>query len=210
VPISCGFLAFLVVAARPSHIGNGSGILALVINGSEILVVARRDIDATWWTLGKYCREFDRSRPRLIQELQNGLRHRTIPEGREIDWHNPTVLRSLDVGASTVTFGHAKVSEGHIGYVREIVGIEVLPADAEVPAPAASASAQWTAAATRRLRAEGKISEKAMKVKAALARLLEAEAEADVKAGRLRKALKASYLEDQLIPWGIWPLSSFE
>jgi hypothetical protein len=101
-----------------------------------------RDKDATWRTLGKYCREFDRSRPRLIQELQNGLRNRTVPEGREIDWHNPSVLRSLDVEASTVTFGHVKVSEGHIGYVREVVGIEVLPpgapTDGEVPAPAAS------------------------------------------------------------------------
>jgi hypothetical protein len=90
-------------------------------------------MSATWRTTGKYCREFDRSRPRLIQELQNGLRHRTVPEGREIDWHNPSVLRSLDVEASTVTFGYVKVSEGHIGYVREIVGIE--------PAPSANASA---------------------------------------------------------------------
>jgi len=106
-------------------------------------------MNVTWRTLATLCRELDWSRPRLIQELQNGLRHRTIPEGREIDWHSPSVLRSLDVEASTVTFGHVKVSGGEgdysplfVGYVQETVGIEVLPPDApaaaEVLAPAAS------------------------------------------------------------------------
>jgi hypothetical protein len=118
--------------------------------------MTRRDKDATWQTLGTLCRERDWSRPRLIQELQNGLRHRTIPEGREIDWHKPSVLRSLDVEASTVTFGHVEVSGGEgnysplfVGYVRETVGIEVLPpgapADAEAPAPPAIAPAASSA-----------------------------------------------------------------
>jgi hypothetical protein len=46
--------------------------------------------------------------------------------------------------------------------------------------------------------------------KAELARLLEAEAQKAVKAGQLARALKASYLENQLTPWGIWPLSAFK
>jgi hypothetical protein len=78
--------------------------------------------------------------------------------------------------------------------------------DAEVPAP--SASAQWAFAATRRLLDENKIPEGT--TKAELARLLESEAKKDVKAGRLGRELKASYLENQLDGWGIWPLNSFE
>ena len=29
-----------------------------------------------------------------------------------------------------------------------------------------------------------------------------------MKAGQIKRVLKASYLENQLVPWGIWPLSS--
>ena len=78
---------------------------------------------------------------------------------------------------------------------------------ADAPA-AAGTGVEWAPGATRRLRSEGKIPEDI--TKAALARLLEIEAAKDAKAGRLRRALKASYLEDQLDPWGIWPLSSFK
>ena len=66
------------------------------------------------------------------------------------------------------------------------------------------ASAEWAAAATRKLQDEKKIP-KGM-LKSELARLLEIEAQKAVKTGDIRRALKASYLEDQLRPWGIWPL----
>ena len=49
-----------------------------------------------------------------------------------------------------------------------------------------------------------------MKQKSELARLLEAEGEKAVKVGKPARALKASYLENQLVPWGIWPLSSLD
>jgi hypothetical protein len=80
------------------------------------------------------------------------------------------------------------------------------PTGAEVPAPLASA--QWAIAATRRLLDEGKIREGITKAK--LSRLLEAEAQKAVRAGQIDRALKAPYLENQLTPWGIWPLSSLE
>jgi hypothetical protein len=75
-------------------------------------------------------------------------------------------------------------------------------------AATASASVQWARATTRRLRDEGKIPE-GMK-KSQLAHLLEAEAEKAVRAGQLRRALKATYLENELADWGIWPVSAFE
>jgi hypothetical protein len=72
------------------------------------------------------------------------------------------------------------------------------------------ASAQWAEAATRRLRDNGEIPEEATRSKAALARLLESEAKKDAKAGHIRQAWKASYMEDELANWGIWPLSSLK
>jgi hypothetical protein len=218
MPISWGFLAFSAVAAAPSHIGNGSGILALFVNGSETLVVAGRDMDATWRSLGTLCRELDWSKPRLLYELQNGLRYRTVPPGHTIDWNDPEVQRSLDVEASTVrlVLGAFALTEGGgapaFGIDSLTVGIEVLPPiDVEVTLALAGLSQatgpEWAVAATRALRAAHRISEGA--TKADLARLLATEAETAVKAGQLRHALKASYLENQLTNWGIWPLSSF-
>jgi hypothetical protein len=195
--------------------------------------MAGRDTDATWRSLSTLCRELDWSRPRLLHELRNGLRYRTFPPGYTVDWHDTNVERSLDVEASTVTLmlgvldTNAGVpTEGDPDAVHNViivydfnavalpnpvpVGIEVLPpTDAEVPLPAASKPAiQWAIAATRNLRAEGKIPEGTRK--AALARLLESEAQKAVRAGQITRSLKASYLEDQLVPWGIWPLSSLE
>ena len=68
----------------------------------------------------------------------------------------------------------------------------------------AGASVQWAIAATRNLQAENKIPEGITKAK--LARVLAAEAQKAAKAGQLSRTLKASYIENQLIPWGIWPL----
>jgi hypothetical protein len=105
-----------------------------VFNGSEALAVAGRDKEATWRTLGTLCRELDWSRPRLISELENGLRYRTFPEGYVIDWHDRfRAQRTLDVAASTV-----KVHDSML-HAWVTVGIEVLPpTDAELPAPPAN------------------------------------------------------------------------
>ena len=85
------------------------------------------------------------------------------------------------------------------------VGIEVAaPADIEPADP----TGQWAYAATRRLRDERKIPKGAKQ--ADVARLLEKEAPKPATAGGLGRALKASYLENQLKPWGIWPLGSLK
>ena len=77
------------------------------------------------------------------------------------------------------------------------------------PVATATDSAQWARATVRRLlRDKDKIPKRP--TKAAWGRLLAAEMEKDVKAGRIRSALTADYLEDQLKPWGIWPLDSFK
>jgi hypothetical protein len=91
------------------------------------------------------------------------------------------------------------------------------PADAEASSlPTASASApaaspappEWARATTRRLRDERKLPKGIRPVH--LARLLAIESQRAVKAGQLRRAWKASYLENQLKAWGIWPLSSLK
>jgi hypothetical protein len=69
-------------------------------------------------------------------------------------------------------------------------------------------SASWARATARRLQAEGRIYE-GMK-QAEVARVLEAEAKKAVKAGQITRALKATYLENQLGLWGIWPLRSLK
>ena len=129
--------------------GVGLNYFVLVFNGSDLLAVTGRDKDATWRTLGTLCRERDWSKPRLIYELQNGLRYRTIPGEYVVDWHDAEVLRTLDVAASTVTpiLGVLDVPGG-IGFDAPVLGIEVLPPGVEVsppmdevPAPSANAPA---------------------------------------------------------------------
>jgi hypothetical protein len=162
-----------------------------------------------WRSLNAHCRELHWSKPRAIYELQNGLPFRTIPPGHEheIDWHDRSQLSHFDLSASTMKIWQG-VAESATAPLFLTVGIEVLPPDdAEVSTPP-TASPQWAIAATRKLRADNKIAEGA--TKAGLARLLAAESEKAAKAGQIRRALKASYLEDQLAPWGIWPLNSLE
>jgi hypothetical protein len=209
VPISQGFLAFPWVAGTPSCFQNASAILALFVNGSEAFVVTGRDKSATWCSLGRLCRERDWSRQRLLDEFP-GLRYRTFPPGHTVNLRDDNVRRSLDVEASTVTLiGMVGGGGGVTGFHYLTVGIEVVPPDAPTD-EAPMASAPWAIATTRRLLKEGKIPERATRVKAELSRLLEAEAEKAVRAGKLRRALKATYLEDQLVHWGIWPLDAFE
>jgi hypothetical protein len=82
------------------------------------------------------------------------------------------------------------------------LGIEVLPPSDT--GPAVSASAKWAVATARRLRVDGRIPEGM--TKADLARLLAAEAETAAQGGQLKRALKASYIENQLKAWGLFPL----
>jgi hypothetical protein len=217
VPVSYGFLAFFAIGGKVVALRKRLRYFAMVFNASCLLVVTRRDMDATWQTLGSLCRERDWSKHRLLDELRNGLPYRTTPLGHAIDWHHPDVERSLDVAASEVTITRGVLAaEGEAGFVlgldRPTVGIEVLPPsdvevlpplDAEMPMDAPA----WAFDTVRDLR---KIPVKATKSKAALARFLAAESKKDAQAGRLRHALKASYIENWLGPWGIWPLTASE
>jgi hypothetical protein len=194
-----------------------SDTLSWFVNGSEALAQSGRDKDATWRSLSTHCRVLGWSKPRAIYELQNGLRYRTIPPGHTIDWHDPDVELSLnaETGDLTLTLG-VFGGPGLVSFNTLTVSIEVLsPTDAKVPSPPADAPkattvspVEWARIATRNLRTENKIPKDAKK--ADLARLLEGEAQKAVRGGKLRRALKASYLENQLVLWGIWPLSSFE
>jgi hypothetical protein len=168
------------------------------VNGSEALAQSGRDKGATWRSLGTVCRELDWSKPRAVYELQHGLPFRTVPPGHEheADWRDANVTHNLNVETSELSF---------VGFDFLTVGIEVLP---PTEATTVSPSVRWAIATTRNLRAENKVPKDT--TKAELARLLEAEAQKAVRGGKLGRALKASYLENQLVPWGIWPLSSFE
>jgi hypothetical protein len=151
VPISCRFRPFPVVAATPSRVWVVSDILLLFVNGSDLLAVTRRDMDATWRTLGTLCRELDWSKRRLIHELCNGLRYRTIPEGYVIEWDNDFLWPYLNVEASEISVPYGLYAAGvappppktRAGLDQGLtLGIEVLPpTDAEVPVPSASAPA---------------------------------------------------------------------
>jgi hypothetical protein len=164
--------------------------------------------EVTWRSLGTLCRERDWSPSRLLYELQHGLRYRTFPPGHTIDWSAPLfdrrdALDDLVKGVVEVPIERRGVSA--IG--TQIIGIEIGD-DAPADAPAANASARWAADTIRRMRTEGKIPERV--IKAELARLLENEARKAVKTGQLSHALKASYMENELARWGIWPLDRFE
>jgi len=202
VPISCGFVAFLPTRGKALAVGDGACYFVSILLGLRRLEKLRRDMSVTWRTMGTLCSERDWSKRRLVHELQRGLPYRTIPAGRVVDWHHPVTAHTLDLEKSEVTILRGLV-DGMMALDTTIVGIEVLPpTDAE-----ATASVKWARATTSRLRDESKVGEGI--TKAELARLLEAEAKKAVRAGQLRRALKASYLENQLSIWGIWPLSSF-
>src|SRR5262249_15354361 len=119
-----------------------------------------------------------------------------------IDWHDPEVVRTLDVEASTVTpllgvFG----TGADIGFDTPTLGIEVLPPDDAEVLP----TARWAADTTRDLLAKNEISKAT--TKAEVARKLEREAQKAYASGHPKRELKASYRENQLAPWGIWPPS---
>jgi hypothetical protein len=178
--------------------------------------VVRRNNDATWLSADALCHALGWSKRRLLYELQNGLPYRTIPPGHVIDWHDPTVENSLAVEASEVTFNDDELfRELNALSTRDIViispgwatvGFEVLPPAAAPDDAEMSPTARWAATKVANWRAENMVSPDTPKTKAELARLLEAEAPKAGKDGGLGRPLKASYLEDWLAPWGIWPI----
>jgi len=217
VPISCGFLPFPAIGGSGVALAKLSCYFVSVVNAPCALVILRRDMNATRRSLSIVCRERGWSKARAVYELQNGLPYQTVPplpQGYSIDWRDPDVTYGLNVETGDLTLILGVFGGPGLGLDTLTVSIEVLPpAEAEAPAPPAAqlpphASAQWAAATVRDLLREGKLPDEAKKTKAALARFLEAEAQKAVTAGKLRRALQASYLEDQLIGWGIWPLSS--
>jgi hypothetical protein len=120
-------------------LGDGLHYFIMVFGGSCSLLMTKRK-DAVWRSLGTLCSERDWSRPRAIYELQNGLPFRTVPPGHEhkIDWHDPRLLRNLNLAAS-------EVSSEFLSPLLT-VGIEVMPpSDTD---PAVSASVGWAIATT--------------------------------------------------------------
>ena len=233
VPIPCWFLAFPVASATGSRLGVLSDILSLFVNGSEVLVVAGRDKDATqiWLSEAKaLLAEGYGGASRLAEKLLRdegaagrlpwGYLRKNGAAADDEFWRFARIDFEENSARVGYTFFFAGPGIGRDDGLRstEYLGIWVsrahvlallpgAPTDAEAPT---TPTAQWAIATIRHLRAEGKISERATKVKAELARLLEAESEKAVRNGQIRGALKATYLEDQLAPWGIWPLTSLK
>jgi hypothetical protein len=217
VPISCWFLAFPAVAATPSHVRIVSDILLLVVNGSEALAVTGRDKDATWLSearalLAEAYGGASGLAEKLLREegaagrLPWGYLRKNGDAADDEFWRYANIdfkENSARVGITFFIVGPG-IGADDDGGTRstEYLGIWVSRARVLALLPesvAASASAQWAADTTRRLRDENRIPEDAKKKKADLARLLEAESQTAVKAGQLSRALKASYLENQLV-----------
>lgn len=179
-----------------------------------------RDKNATWRSLDETSRVPGWPKGRIWDEIDNrrlpfrgyvqgigNVTGDTLDTLINPDW----MIGEIHVADNTmVVFWQDRNGTGEL-----IEGVEVpVAADDASPAPSPEPTqadvkvmggAQWAVAATRELKAAKKIPE-GMK-KAELARLLEAESEKAVKAGRIGRALKASYLENQLVAWGIWPLA---
>ena len=150
------FLALLPVRGKALVLGIGLDYFVSVFNGSDLLAVTGRDMNATWRSAGALCRELDWSKRRLIYELENGLPYRTIPPGWTIDWRDSYVWPYFNVEASEISIPYGVVvgaivppppkKHSALAYEKVTLGIEVqlpadAPADAEVPSPSASASA---------------------------------------------------------------------
>ena len=207
VPVLFGVFAFSANRDRALALVNGSGYFVWVFNGSDCLAVTERDKDATGRSLGIYCRERGWSKPRALYELQNGLPFRTVPPlppGVSIDWHNPNVTHGLNVETGDLKLILGVSGGPGLSFDTLTVSIEVMPPPDADPL----SSVRWAIDTTRNLRAENKIPKGVRK--ADLARLLEAEAQKAVRGGKLQHALMASYLENQLENWGIWPLDDFK
>jgi len=136
-------------------------------------------------------------------------RVRACLEGGEFElWARPGSLMSEPEYVPMAAISGLKVN-----YERRTAIGEGLPQlyDVRVRRPRpeiASASVTWGVTTARGLKAAGKIREGMQK--AEVARLLQDEMKKAAKAGQVRKALKASYLENQLEAWGLWPISSIK
>jgi hypothetical protein len=107
---------------------------------------------ATWCLTS----EIAASKPELIHALLNGLQCRTYPPGVSIDWRDPSVQRSLDMQASTVTIVRGpRVSTDPLvfGLDRVTVGIKVLGGEVPSPPPAAADAPAAPPASPRRVSA---------------------------------------------------------
>jgi hypothetical protein len=120
--------------------------------------------------------------PADVEVMTEVLSPADIVEAEAMPWTEAEVLPSVTVASD----------------------FEILPPGEVLPP---TASARWALATVRDLQANNKIPKGARK--ADLARLLEGEAEKAVKAGQITRALKATYIENQLTAWGIWPLMNF-
>jgi hypothetical protein len=69
-------------------------------------------------------------------------------------------------------------------------------------------SVRWALVTARRLKAEGKLREGMSKADAA--RLIEAEMAKAVRAGQVHRALKWRSIANQMLAWGIWPISAIK
>jgi hypothetical protein len=168
------------------------------------------------------CRELDWPLRRLLSELrQKTIEYRADPDVA-IDWWAPNIERNnlADLARGEVTvYTRDPKSGAWIGH-GVIATVEVWPPQAaEGPPPSANApvapasekkwgrdTTGWARDTIHRLRS--KIPKDI--TQADLARLLENESEEAVRAGEISRAPKASYLENRLRAWGIWPLSSFK
>jgi hypothetical protein len=198
----------------------------LFVNGSEVLAVVGRDKDATqiWLSEAKallaeaYGGASGLAEKLLREEgaagrLPWGYLRKNGDAADDEFWRYARIDFKENSARVGITFFFVGPGIGRDDGLRstEYLGIWVSRARVLALLPksvAASASAQWAIAMTRRLQAESKIPKGALK--ADLARLLEVESQTAVKAGQLSRALKASYLENQLVPWGIWPLNSLK
>jgi hypothetical protein len=204
-----------------------SAILVLFFNGSEALAVTGRDKDATqvWLSEAKTllvegCGGSSRLAEKLLREegtagrLSWGYVRKNGDAPDDDFWHRARIKfeeSSAHVGPLVFWIGpgvepNNEPRAEYLGiWVSRAQVLALLPhTDGESPTP----TAQWAFTTTSRLRNEDRIPKGA--TKADLARLLAAETPAAVKAGQLGRSLKASYLENQLSAWGIWPLKSFK
>jgi hypothetical protein len=129
----------------------------LFVNGSEALAVVGRDKDATWRSVGTLCRERSWSQQHLIYELEKGLPYRTDPPGWKVKWGSH-LWPYFNVGASKLLVPPGGLrgiapppSTKHSDLLTWGVNlrIEVLPPDAEMPAPSENAPAASPAPARK-------------------------------------------------------------
>jgi hypothetical protein len=183
-------------------------------------------MNATGRMAGTFCRARDWPKQRLIHAIQTReVNVRTWPPGHEaeIDWAAFETAHNFNLETSELSL---------VGLDLITVAIEILvPADAEAPSPPADEptaadaaetssppaavdapvpTSVWAFDTVRDLRAEGKLPVAAMESKAALARFLADKSKGAAAVGKLRRPLKASYIEDWLERWGIWPLTASE